>query len=638
MSTQDNLQDADGINEEQNKNSQVENSSELDESNEQISSLKTTETSKIENSTKDDSKLVKENQNESETASNIDYNDLDLEALVTTFEKLLKSDDIYAIRFKINQIKKAFNTKFSTQLKEAKDNFLAQGGNSIDFIFDSPSKKIFNALSKQFREKNESFEKNRSRTMKQNLEARLEIIEQIKSLIDVNEDSNATYNNFKNLQERWRNLGKVPAKDANNIWNNYRHHVGKFYDFLHLDRDLRERDYQYNLEQKQKIIKSAEALANEKNLGRAFRELQALHKIWKEELGPVAKEHSDSLWEQFSAASKIINDKRQDYNAFIEEELLGNHKHKENIISKIKALTSTEVDQHSEWQKRSHEVEQLRQEFLKIGAVPKKMRSKSWTDFKSVVSEFNKQKNKFYKSLKKDQSENLQKKKELVQIAEQNKDSEDFETTVVLMKDIQDKWKKIGHIPRKDSNKLWKQFRLACNHFFNRYYDNKNIGTAEENQALKDKEALLETLKLLKLGEDQESNINQIKEISSQWSSLGNVPMARRKIDSEFYNIMIDFCNKSGMSKVEIEDLKYTNKLLKLSEDPKGFNKEITFVRKKIDDISSEINQLENNLQFFSNVESDNPMVIDVQKKIEAHKINLEQWNKKLNIIKKLLD
>jgi hypothetical protein len=645
MTTQDNLQEADGNIENHHTNSSEERHEKSEESEKTITS-KTAEEfpessdeirkASEEEPPQEEKSVQLEKNNEIEPI--IDYNSLDLEHLVESFDSLLTRDDLYVIRPKVNQIKKAFNTKFNAQLNAAKTAFLEAGGNSIDFNFENPHKKRFNTLCKLYREKNESFEKNRSQTMKQNLEARLEIIEQIKNLIDVNQDSNITYNNFKSLQNRWRELGKVPIKDANSVWNNYRHHVGKFYDFLHLNRDLRERDYQHNLEQKQKLIRSAEALASEENLGRAFRELQALHKIWKEELGPVAKEYRDTLWEQFSAATKVINDKRQVFNAQIEQELKANHEVKETIISKIKALGTNVPDEHAEWQKRNKQMEQLRQDFFKVGGVPKKLRSKSWIDFKSATRNFNKQKNQFYKSLKKNQNENLIKKKELVQIAEHNMDSTDFETTVVLMKDIQNQWKKIGHIPRKESSKLWKQFRLACNHFFDRYYDNQNAGTPEQNQALKDKEILLETLKSLKLNKDSDSDITKIKNLSSQWSSLGNVPRNKRQIDTEFYSILGELYSELGMSKVDIDALKYSNKLVELSKDPKSLNKEISFVRKKIDEINAQINQFENNLLFFSNVESDNPMVLDVQKKITLQKTNLEQWTRKLKTIKKLID
>lgn len=648
MTTHDILQEADGIlDEKKEESTNFESTDEQSPSSKEKTEKESTPISekkltpdKTESSPKPKeaaSETAQENNNIEEQKKDVNYNDYSLEALVSDFEELLKNDDLYSTRNKINAIRRVFNEKFSAILNDKKEAFLAEGGNSIDFSFDSPIKKQFNALSKQFRDKNEKYQKQKTQNFKENLESRLKIIENIKGLIDVSQSSTTTYNKFKDLQEQWRKLGKVPLKDANNVWNNYRHHVEKFYDFLHLNRDLRDRDYQHNLEKKQKLIKSAEALASEENLGRAFRELQALHKIWKEELGPVAKEYREVLWEQFGAATKVINDKRQAYNVQIEKELMINFEAKELIIDKIKSISEIEYDSHTEWQKRVKEVEALREEFFKIGGVPRKKRNQSWTDFKTAVRNFNKSKNNFYKQLKKAHSENLKKKKELVEIAVQNKDNEDLETTVVLMKNIQNQWKKIGHISRKDSNKLWSEFRAACNHFFDRYHEQKNTGTAEENDALTQKEQLFEELKSFKSTNDKEADLKVVKQWSKQWTAIGRVPKNKRSIDREFFKAISKQLEDIGVSEDELRALKYTNKIQELSKDPKALNNEISFVRKKIDEIKAEMNQLENNLQFFSNVADDNPMVLDVQKKIERHKTQLEQWTKKLSNIKRTI-
>ena len=651
MITQNNLQEADGTLDDQKTNSESgakegntqENSIESDK---EVPQPESTEKSELEfqsGSEKDDKNnedqdIENLDDDDESPSKKIDYNSYSLEHLVSDLKQLLKSDDIHNSRPQINAIRKVFNNKFSAILNEKKEAFLAEGGNSIDFSFDSSIKKEFNALSKSFREKNEEYQKKITQSYKQNLEARLQIIEDIKGLIDVNQNSNTTYNKFKNLQEEWRKLGKVPSKDANNVWNNYRHHVEKFYDFLHLDRDLRERDYQHNLEKKQKLIKSAEALASEKNLGRAFRELQALHKIWKEDLGPVAKEYSEVLWEQFGAASKVINDKRKEYNEQLEQELLVNFEAKEAITARIKELTNTQNDKHVEWQKRIKEVELLREEYFKIGIVPRKLKRQSWKNFTESLKNFNKTKNNFYKQLKKSHAENFNKKKELIEIAQQNKDSEDLETTVVLMKNIQNQWKKTGHVSRRDSKKLWTEFRAACNHFFERYYEQKNSGTPEENEAFVQKEQLFDKIKSYTIGEDKKADLKALKDFSKQWNALGRVPKNKRFIDKDFFKKLSQLFEGLGVDEDELKVFKYTNKIQELSKDPKALNNEISFVRKKIEDISSEINQLENNLQFFSNVEDDNPMVMEVKNKIEKQKNKLDEWNKKLSNIKKVLN
>ena len=639
MNTHNNLQEADGLLEKENKE-QKEKTPEKNAVDQTVKNDSDVEV--INEITELEKEVAVENNDVESTNASIKetedvYDNFELEDLTDAFEALLKNDDLYLIRPKINLIKKVFNTKFSELLNDSKKAFLAEGGNSIDFNFTSPHKKKFNSLSRNYRERNEKFQKSKKQDYIKNLELRLKIIEEIKALINVNQNSNTSYNNFKDLQDKWRNIGKVPLKDANNVWNNYRHHVERFYDFLHLDRDLRQRDYKYNLEKKQKIIESAKELASEQNLARAFRELQALHKIWKEELGPVSREYRETLWEEFSTATKIINEKRKIFNSQIEEELVTNLKSKENIISKINLIADKEDKEHSYWQNQIKEIEKLRESFFKIGSVPKKSRNKSWTDFKMAVKKFNKKKNNFYKSFKKEQAENFRKKKELVDLAEQNKNSDDLETTVVLMKNIQNQWKKIGHIPRKESSKLWKDFRGACNHFFDRYHEQKNSGTIEEIKTYEKKEQLLNTLNEFEINDNNQINLSSLKEYSKKWSELGNVPKNKKQINKEFFKKINSLLVKIGISEAELKTLKYSNKLYELVKNSKALNNEISFVRKKIVEIKSEMNQLENNLQFFSKVEDDNPMILDVKSKIENHKNELKEWNQKLSTIKKII-
>ena len=574
---------------------------------------------------------------EKESDVEVNYEDLSLEDLIKEFESLLTSENISNVRNPINQVKNNFNAKFSALILEKKEAFLAEGGNTIDFQYTSPLKKQFNELSKTFRERHQSFQKNKTQELNQNLEIRLQIIEEIKGLINVEGDINSAYNTFKNLQERWRNTGRIPSSENNNTWNNYRHHVEIFYGFLHLNRDLRDLDFKHNLEQKQKIIVSTEALANETDLNRAFRELQALHKIWKEELGPVAKEYKDELWDRFSAATKVINDKRQDYYNQLEEKFEENLKIKNEIIAQINNISEKTLNSHKDWQGNIKEIETLRDAFFKTGKVPSKVNEKTWSAFKEAVRTFNKNKNNYYKSLKKDQSENYKQKIELVEIAEQNKESEDLETTLALMKSIQSKWKTIGHIPRKDSDKLWKRFRGACNTFFDRYHEQKNNGSEEEVANFEQKNTLLEALKAFELGDDKDKNLEALNEFSSQWKKLGYVVQSKRFIDGKFFKTLDGFYSKLGLDKEAMDDLKYTLKLETLSQDERLFNNEVTFIRKKMDEIKSEINQLENNLQFFSNVKDDNPLVKEVHKNIDKHKAALKTWDVKYSKIKKMI-
>src|SRR5690606_37285328 len=254
---------------------------------------------------------------------------------------------------------------------------------------------------------------------------KLEIIEEIKGLINVEENINTTYKHFKELQERWRQTGPIPRDKYNNAWNSYHHHVEMFYDFLHLNSDLRDLDFKHNLEQKLKIIERAEELAEDNDVLRAFRELQELHKMWKEELGPVDREHRETVWERFKASTKIINDKRQAYFQELDKVYEKNLEKKLEIIDKINEVNQQDIKSHGAWQKQIKVIESLRNEFFEAGKVPIKVNEATWAKFKTAVRTFNRQKNAFYKGLKKEQYSNLQKKIELIKIAEDNKDSED---------------------------------------------------------------------------------------------------------------------------------------------------------------------------------------------------------------------
>ena len=640
MSEHDNLQEADGNNPKVSpKKKDIQK--EINSSTENINQNKTIEdptSNKDKNSSIIENTEDKNRQIVSESETKDDFESFSLEELVINFESLLGKENSQDIRNKINLIKNSFNAAFASLIAEKKEKFLAEGGNVIDFNFKSPLKKKFNDLSKAFRERQKSFQENKTQKLNKNLKIRLQIIEDIKGLINIEGNINTSYKTFKNLQEQWRNTGQIPSAENNNTWNNYRHHVEIFYGFLHLNRDLRDLDYKHNLEQKQKIIKSTEELASETDLNRAFRELQALHKIWKEELGPVAKEFKDELWDRFSAATKVINDKRQVYYGNLEVSYKKNLVVKNIIIDEINALSEKPTLTHKDWQVKIKKIEALRDSFFKAGKVPYKQNEKTWTAFKNAVRTFNKNKNTYYKTLKKDQSENYLKKLELVEIAEKNNDSLDLQTTLVLMKDIQKRWKTVGHIPRKDSEKLWKRFKSACNLFFDRYHEQKNNGSEEENKCFEEKSILLNTLTAFIPGDNKDANLETLNQISIDWKKIGNVAQNKRFIDGKFYKTLDSFYSKIGLDKEELKNLKFNLKLDTICKDPRLLNNEVIFLRKKIDEIKSEINQLENNLLFFSNVDDDNPLVKEVHKNICKHKEALKAWELKYSKIKKVIN
>lgn len=592
----------------------------------------------------DDEEEISSSDDEDEDANEdqspeINYHNLSQVQLVEELKKLLATHKVQNIKKEVDEIRREFNNQFDDELNEKKEEFLAQGGNIIDFHFSSPLKNEFNSLYFEYRERRNNHFKNLKKDLQANLEKRLALIEELKSLLDVEENINTTYKHFKDIQERWREAGPIPRDGYNTVWNNYHHHVENFYDFLHLNREFRDLDFKHNLEQKLKIINRAEELSHETNINKAFRELQMLHKMWKEETGPVAKEYRDDVWDKFSAATKAIHDKRADYLKDIEKDFEKNLEVKNEITNQIKLLAENTKNSHQAWQQGIKSLEKLREEFFNTGKVPQKNNEESWSAFKEAVRNFNKKKNLFYKNQKKEQFSNLEKKLELIKIAEENQDSEDFEVVTPLMKKIQSDWKSIGHVPRKDSDKVWKKFKAACNHYFDRLHSEKNKASEEEEKALEQKNNLIEEIKTFELTDNPKEDLKYIKEKIKAWKEIGRVPFNKKNIEGKFNKIIDALFKKLDISKKEIELIRYDNKLNNITsqDDERKIHNERVFINKKIDEVKQEINQLENNLGFFQHVDDNNPMVKEVHKNIQRHKDELELWKAKLKKLKEVM-
>lgn len=567
-----------------------------------------------------------------------DYDAMSMDELVIEIEKLLKNEKVQAIRDHVTQLKIAFDKKFNEVIDEKKEQFIEEGGNVIDFHYSSPVKTKFNRIYFEYREKRDAYYKNLKKNLNENLKNRLALIEELKNMIGTGRDMNVNFDQFKDLQERWKNAGPVPRSEYSQLWNNYHHHVERFYDFLHLDREFRDLDFQHNLDQKLKIIARAEELANEDDVNRAFRELQLLHKMWKEELGPVAKEYRDEIWDKFSEITKTIHENRRAHFEELDKAREKNLDVKLDIIEQIKKLGEIDIKSHKQAQKNIKIVNELRDLFFKSGKVPQKDNEKVWKSFKENVKTFNRAKNAFYKGLKQEQSQNLEKKLELIKIAEDNKDSDDFETVTPLMKKIQTDWKKIGFVPRKHSDKIWKQFKEACNHYFDRLHAHKNEENQEEFDAFIAKKTMLDEVKTYKIKGEKDKDLEAVKAFIDKWKSLGLVPRQKRYIEGKFNKALDHIFKNMNLDKTEAELLKYENRLqgLEESDDDDKIYKEEQFLRNKINDTQSKLNQFENNLQFFSESDKESPLVKEVYDNIDKLRDELDMWKTKLKKIKSI--
>jgi len=577
-------------------------------------------------------------ESEEEEEEELDYHALSKKELITELIKLLKDKPIQSIKNAVEEIRSEFNSKFQEELELKKEEFLATGGNIIDFHYTTPLKKEFSSLYFDYKEKRNNYYKNLKRDLQDNLSKRLELIEELKGLLNMEENINTTYKHFKEIQEKWHVAGAIPRDKYNTVWNTYHHHVENFYDFLHLNREFRDLDFKHNLEQKLKIIGRAEELAQEEDMNKVFRELQMLHKMWKEDIGPVAKEYRDEVWDKFSAATKVIHDKRQAFMQELEAEFEKNYEVKKQQIQQIEEITKNTKSNHKAWQNAIKAVQEIRDAYFETGKVPKDKNKEIWKAFKDTTRSFNHAKNSFYKNQKKEQFENLAKKQELVKIAEENKDGDDFAVITPLMKKIQQDWKKIGHVPRKDSDKIWKLFKNACNHYFDRLHAEKNEANKEELANFESKEALLKEVEALTLSGDNDADLKLIKEAISKWKDIGRVPYNKKNIDQKFNKVLDGLFGKLKLNKKEVEMIRFENKLNALAsqEDDRKLQNEKFFISKKITEIKGDIRQLENNLGFFQHADQNNPLVKEVHNNIKRQKEQLDVWKQKMKKIKSL--
>jgi len=569
----------------------------------------------------------------------LDYETLDMDALVTELEKLVSVDKVMSVKDHVEEVKTAFLSKYNHFIEEKKDEFHAENPETTEeFHYHLPLKSKFDTLYNQFRDKRNVHFKSLQNNLKSNLDVRLAIVEELKELINPQENIKDTLKHFNELRERWKNAGPIPRDKYNHVWNNYHFHVENFYDYLHLDREARDLDFKHNLDLKLKIIARVEELAEDADVNKAFRELQDLHKIWKEDIGPVSREHREEIWNNFSALTKKIHDKRE----LIFEKQRGteteNLAKKQEIIAKIQALATEKVEAHSLWQGQIDKVEALRNEFFATGKVPSDVNEETWSAFKNAVRDFNSLKNSFYKDIKKDQQDNLNKKLALVERAKELKDSEDFASTTPVMKQIQEEWKQVGHVPRKYSDSIWKDFKEACNHYFDKLHAQRNEVNSEELEAFEKKKDYLESLKDFALTGEHKADLDAIKAHIENWKGFGKVPHARRHIEGKFNKVLDALFDKLSLSKKDSEMARFNSRIDQLSgsDDTRKLESEKIFLIRKIEEVQQEIFQLENNIQFFANAKKDNPMVLEVKKNIEKHKESLQVWKDKLTQVRNL--
>ena len=540
------------------------------------------------------------------------YSNLSLKETLDEMESIVNKDDAHSFSKKFSALRDHANHKISDEVEDKKHEFVEQGNAEEHFEFHHPQASKLTALVNIFREKQDSFHKSQEADHQKNLDERLGIIERLKNLYSSSEPGVNLFKSIREIKEAWGNAGQVAKSEFKNLNNNYFHHLKMFNEMLDLNKEFLHQEFAHNLEKRQHIISRAKELLEEKVVQKALNELQYLHKLWKEEAEPVAEEFREKTWEEFKEVSNKIHERKSELIAVIESEQLENLEKKTKIIEELKTLAKPESINHTYWQQAIKRVEDLRAEFLKLGPVPKKVSNQNWTDFKVVLREFNTGKNDFYKNLKGSQIHNLEEKQGLIKTAQDNMNSEDWETVVPLFKKLQEDWKTIGHVPRSQANKVWDDFRDACNTFFKNYREKNNATGDNWKENYKSKKALLEDLKALT---DEEGSVEKIENIKNAWNAIGKVPKDKLSINTEFNKTLRE---KLKLNKINEFDLKEEN----LSESQ--LTDKARKIKNQIADLESEVVQLENNLAFFGTAKRDNPLLKDTYDKLDGKKEQLE--------------
>ena len=573
----------------------------------------------------------------SELVKELNFGSNSIEELIKIYKEISTGDTWLKNHKSLQNINNQFNIKFQIDVEEQKKKFLVEGGTEIDFFYKPKHKINFDQITFEYRKKRREHYKDQEEAQKVNLERRKSIIEEIKNLIDQNQINSKTYKNFRRLQESWYNTGLVPRNESQNLWDTFKHHVERFYAFLHLDREFREMDYNHNYEEKIKIIERAEALKDYSDTIKASRDLNILHKQWKNDLGPVAKEHRENLWTRFQNASKVIQERRQDYQKDISGAMRDNLAKKEELLLKMYQILKDLPENHVAWQNALKKFNTLREDFKNIGYVSAKESKTSWKSFREVGTDFMRLKNIFYKQQKKAFNSNIEAKKNLIKLSKEILDIENWKNCIQKMKDFQKEWKIIGFVPRKLDNKLWKEFSDIQKEYFNRLKSGYQHISAEKEVLLSKKKSFLDKIQNVIFTDE----IGTIKEEyfahCIKWGQLGTLDSKNEiKMNQLLNDILIRQIKKTKLDKEDLNSVIENINFSVLKSDPQRLEKEFQAIKSLLFNLQAELTQLENNLEFFSNSSVENPLFKNVEKQISSCQRKIDNVQKEYINLKQI--
>ena len=549
--------------------------------------------------------------------------------------KEIVANDETPQKAEIDLLKTTFYKLHFAEREAQQKAFIENGGTPETYqVLPDEDEEVFKAEMGVIKEKRQKAVKALEDEKLANLKKKLDIIEKIKTMATTPEEANRSYQDFKALQQEWKEIKPVPADKANELWRNYQLYVEQYYDLLNLNREAREYDFKKNLEKKTALCEAAEKLATEEDVISAFHQLQDLHQQYRE-TGPVAKELREEIWARFKAASTVVNKRHQQHFEELRAKEEENLEKKTALCEKVEAVVKAENKTSSDWETHTQEIIEIQKEWKTIGFAPQKMNVKIFERFRSACDDFFTRKGEYFKNLKAQYAENADKKKALVQQAQALTDSTDWKATADKLIALQKEWKTIGMVPKKLGDQLWNDFQKACNHFFDAR-NKAHAGTRNEEQAnLEKKREVIAKLKAL--AEETTDNMQEkVQELTDEFNKIGHVPFKEKDKVYEEYHALLDKLYKGlhiSAARRRIDN--FRNNIKNVAErGGNALDNERGKLMRRFEQLKSDINTYENNLGFLNaSSKKGNSLIDEMNRRIQKLKDDLEETKQKIKAI-----
>ena len=569
-------------------------------------------------------------QEESVEAAAGDIARLDKEGVLARLAEKVTEEPSAELRNEVEALKVAFYKLHRADIEARRKAFFEENGADAEYKPQTDEAEVrFKELYNIYRSKRDEATALSDKEKEENYKAKLAIIDELKALVDSEEALNTTFAKFHDLQARWRSIGQVPQARVTDLYETYNLHIENFYDYVKINKELRDLDWKRNLEAKTSLCEQAEALTEAATIVEAFHKLQKLHEEWRE-IGPVSMEHKEALWERFKAASTIINRRHQEHFESIKAEQLQNFERKSALCDEIEKMIAEAPTSHKGWNKASERLQAIQAEWRTIGFAPKKDNNKVYDRFRAACDKFFEVKHSFYAEAKDDMAKNLEVKNSLCERAEAIAEREDWAKATEELLALQAEWKKSGAVARKYADAVWKRFRAACDKFFERKSQHFSSVDNEYSANLAAKQALLK-----EMAEAVVKSFDDIKEFQRRWSDIGFVPIRNKEELQKQYKEVLDrlFAVVRGADR-EQQMNRFKNKVASMRDaGEKRLRSEREKLYNRVKQLEQEIQTLENNVGFFAKSKGAEAMIASVKEKIARAKQDMADAIERVKMI-----